>query len=211
MAGQCSSAVISRMIRSGVRRFASFMFPIKEAPDIFTGRGKPGAYHRVTTWQVDFPPGLALAAPGAASLAWASMRLILRGLAILGTGVLCQCGGGMSGHGNMGGPTVEEWKASIASEPTGDFFTAAATMCKRPASGATSAARAKAGTAPSWRSCGRTRRSSRTACTEAGPDGNRYGYDNNYENTRCYFTGADSHDPNSNQFLPTFMLTAMRW
>ena len=43
---------------------------------------------------------------------------------------------------------------------------------------------------------------------ENGPPGQRYSFDNNSEyRMRGYFTGRESYEPNSNQFLPEFMLT----
>ncbi len=44
--------------------------------------------------------------------------------------------------------------------------------------------------------------------SEGGPSGARYGFDNNYEyRIRGNYTGEQAYDPNSNQFLPVFMLT----
>lgn len=44
--------------------------------------------------------------------------------------------------------------------------------------------------------------------SEDGPPGKRYAYDNNFEyRIRGNFTGKEVYDPNSNQFLPEFMLT----
>ena len=43
---------------------------------------------------------------------------------------------------------------------------------------------------------------------ETGPPGRRYAYDRNYEyKILGYYTGVTVYDPNSNQFLPEFMLT----
>jgi len=43
---------------------------------------------------------------------------------------------------------------------------------------------------------------------ENGPPGQRYGFDQNHEyRLEGYFTGREAYDPNSNQFLPEFMLT----
>ena len=134
------------------------------------------------------------------------MRLISRGFVILGTGVLCQCGS--MGTGNMGGPTVEQRKADIASEQGGDSFVGRRYHVEK---------------TRFWGYVRRPRQSWDKAklvmikedkkrqpdrFSENGPDGQRYGFDNNYEyRLKGYFTGSDSYDPNSNQFLPTFMLT----
>jgi len=43
---------------------------------------------------------------------------------------------------------------------------------------------------------------------ENGPHGQRYAFDQNYEyRIRGYYTGKEVYEPNSNQFLPEFMLT----
>ena len=151
--------------------------------------------------------GLALADTVDLSLASPPMRLISRGLTILVTMVLCQCGGTM-GSGNMGGPTVEERKAAIASEPSGDFFygrryyvqkTRFWGYVRRPKQ--------------SWDKAKlviikEDKKHQPDRLHENGPEGQRYGFDNNYEyRLNGYFTGAESYDPNSNQFLQTFMLT----
>ncbi|WP_265594072.1 hypothetical protein [Haloferula sp. BvORR071] len=108
----------------------------------------------------------------------------------------------------MGGPTVEARKAAIASEPTGDFFygrryyiqkTRFWGYVRRPGQ--------------SWDKSKlviikEDRKRQPDRLNENGPEGQRYGYDNNYEyKLQGYFTGAESYDPNSNQFLQTFMLT----
>ncbi|MCW1921156.1 hypothetical protein OKA05_01235 [Luteolibacter arcticus] len=135
------------------------------------------------------------------------MRWISRGLTVLGAVVLCQCGGAMGG-GNMGGPTVEERRAAVASEPTGDFFygrryyiqkTRFWGYVKRPRQG--------------WDKAKlvivrEDKKRQPDRLPENGPDGQRYGYDQNYEyRLNGYFTGKEAYDPNSNQFLPEFMLT----
>ena len=44
---------------------------------------------------------------------------------------------------------------------------------------------------------------------EDGPPGRRHAYDQNYEyRIEGYYTGRKAYDPNSNQILPEFMLTA---
>jgi hypothetical protein len=45
--------------------------------------------------------------------------------------------------------------------------------------------------------------------SENGSPGQRYAFDNNFEyRLHGYYTGQQAYDPNSNQFLPEFMLTA---
>ena len=125
--------------------------------------------------------------------------------------LLCQCagssgGGGSFGPPNMGGPTEAERSARIASEPTGDFFYGRRYYVKK---------------TRFWGYLRKPRQSANSAklvifkedkkknpdrLNEAGSPA--YGYDNNYEyRIRGYYTGEEAYDPNSNQFLPVFMLT----
>lgn len=108
----------------------------------------------------------------------------------------------------MGGPTVEERAARIASEPTGDFFygrryyvekTRFWGYLRKPRE-------------PWQRSklviFREDQKTNPDRLPEAGPPGQNYGFDNNYEyRIWGYFTGKDYYEPNSNQFLPVFMLT----
>ncbi len=134
------------------------------------------------------------------------MRWLLRGLIILETLLLCQCGS--MGSGNMGGPTVEERKAAISSEPTGDFYYGRRYYIEK---------------TRFWGYLRRPRQSwdkaklvmfredqkrSPDRLPENGPQGQRYGFDQNHEyRINGHFTGREAYDPNSNQFLPEFMLT----
>jgi len=108
----------------------------------------------------------------------------------------------------MGGPTVEERAARIATEPTGDFFygrryyvekTRFWGYLRKPRE-------------PWQRSklviFREDQKTNPDRLPEAGPPGQNYGFDNNYEyRIWGYFTGKDYYEPNSNQFLPVFMLT----
>ncbi len=133
------------------------------------------------------------------------MRMTMAGAACL---ALTQCGPTTMGTGNMGGPTIEERNAKIASEPTGDFFygrryyvekTRFWGYVRKPRE---SANRAKLVVMREDKKLNPDR------LAEDGPSGRRYGYDNNYEyRLRGYYTGEETYDPNSNQFLATFMLT----
>ena len=108
----------------------------------------------------------------------------------------------------MGGPTVEERKAQISSEPKGDFFYGRRYFVKktrfwgylrRPRE---SANRAKLVIFVEDKKLNPDRKN------EDGPSGQRFGFDQNYEyRIRGYYTGKNGYDPNSNQFLPEFMLT----
>ena len=126
--------------------------------------------------------------------------------------VLCQCagtsGGGMGGPANMGGPTAQERRASIANEPTGNFLygrryyvqkTRFWGYLRKPRQSATNAKLVI------FRE---DRKRNPDRLPENGSPGARYGFDNNYEyKIRGNYTGETAYDPNSNQFLPVFMLT----
>jgi hypothetical protein len=126
--------------------------------------------------------------------------------------LLCQCAGTSGGSGmgpaNMGGPSAEERSAAIASEPTGDFLygrryyvekTRFWGYLRKPRQSASNAKLVI------FRE---DRKRSPDRLPENGPSGARYGFDNNYEyKIRGNYTGETGYDPNSNQFLPVFMLT----
>lgn len=132
------------------------------------------------------------------------INLLLGAVAIV---MLTQCGGTLS-SGNMGGPTVEERNAQIASESTGSFYYGRRYYVKK---------------TRFWGYLRQPRQSWNRAklvilredkkrapdrLSENGPAGARYGFDNNYEyRVRGYYTGKKAYDPNSNQILPEFMLT----
>ncbi|WP_338284899.1 hypothetical protein [Luteolibacter sp. LG18] len=121
--------------------------------------------------------------------------------------VLTQCGGPM-GTGNMGGPTPAERSAKIAAEPTGDFYygrryyvhkTRFWGYLRKPHD---SWSRAKLVV---FQEAVKT---NPDRLPENGPDGQRYGFDNNYDyRIRGSYTGRQVYEPNSNQFLPEFRLT----
>lgn len=124
--------------------------------------------------------------------------------------ILCQCAGsssvGSSGPPNMGGPTQAERSAQIASEPTGDFFygrryyvekTRFWGYLRKPRQSASSAKLVI---------FKEDRKRSPDRLPENGSPG--YGFDNNYAyRIRGNYTGEEAYDPNSNQFLPVFMLS----
>jgi hypothetical protein len=130
------------------------------------------------------------------------VRFLLLGLPL----ILSHCGS--LGGGNMGGPTKEERSAAIASEPTGNFFYGRRYYVKK---------------TRFWGYVREPRQSWSRAklvilredkmhapdrLPEDGPDGQSYGFDQNFEyRLKGFYTGKDAYDPNSNQFLPEFMLT----
>lgn len=121
---------------------------------------------------------------------------------------LTQCGPSSFGSGNLGGPTVEERNAKIAAEPSGDYYIGRRYFVEK---------------TRFWGYLRQPRQSASMAklvimredrkhvpdrLSENGPPGQRYSYDNNYEyKIRGSYTGRQAYDPNSNQFLPEFMLT----
>lgn len=126
--------------------------------------------------------------------------------------LLCQCAfnssSGAGGPPNMGGPTVEERNASIASEATGDFHYGRRYYVQKTRfwgylrNPRQSADKAKLVIIREDRKLNPDR------LPENGPDGQRYGFDQNYEYRMSgSYTGETSYDPNSNQILPVFLLT----
>ena len=126
--------------------------------------------------------------------------------------LLCSCGGSGAyrtfGQPNMGGPSAEARAAQIAGEPTGSFFygrryyvykTRFWGYLRKPRQ--------------PWSKAKlvifrEDKKRNPDRLPEAGPPGQQYGYDQNYEyRIRGYFTGETDYEPNSNQFLPEFMLT----
>jgi len=134
----------------------------------------------------------------------------IRDLAVLACACafLTQCGMMVSGSGNLGGPSVEERAAQIASEPTGDYYYGRRYFVEKTRfwgylrEPRQSASRAK------LVMMREDKKQAPDRLPENGPPGRRYAYDNNYEyRIKGYYTGNEAYDPNSNQFLPEFMLT----
>lgn len=122
--------------------------------------------------------------------------------------VLTQCGPLSTGSGNLGGPTVEERNANIAAERTGDFFYGRRYFVEK--------TRFWGYLRQPRQSWNRAKlvimREDKKHCPdrmpESGPPGQCYAFDNNYDyRIRGYYTGEQGYEPNSNQFLPIFMLT----
>jgi hypothetical protein len=120
--------------------------------------------------------------------------------------MLCQCAGTIS-TGSMGGPTMDERAAEIDREPKGEFYYGRRYFVEK---------------TRFWGYLRKPRQSSRHAklvvfressklnpdrLPEDGPEGQRYGFDHNYE-YRIWgrYTGRNVYDVNSNQFLPEFLL-----
>lgn len=126
--------------------------------------------------------------------------------------LLCQCAMNSSSTGggppNMGGPTVEERSAAIASEATGDFYYGRRYYIQKTRfwgylrSPRQSADRAKLVIFREDQKLNPDR------LPENGPPGQSYGFDQNFEyRIRGNYTGETAYDPNSNQILPVFLLS----
>lgn len=125
----------------------------------------------------------------------------------------CSTGGYSSGstYGppNMGGPTAEERQAQIATEPSGNYFygrryfiekTRFWGYLRKPHQSASTAKLVV---------INESKKRTPDRLPEAGPPGQRYGYDHNYlYRMHGYYTGQTVYEVNSNQFLPEFMLTS---
>lgn len=121
--------------------------------------------------------------------------------------IFCQCAGPM-GAGNLGGPTVEERKARIASEPTGDFYYGRRYYVKKTRFWGYLRRPRQSWTKAKLVILREDKKRAPDRLPENGPSGARYGFDQNFEyRLRGYYTGNQAYDPNSNQFLPEFMLT----
>ena len=134
------------------------------------------------------------------------LRMVLLGTACC---LLTQCGPSSMGSGNLGGPTVEERNAKIASEPTGDFYYGRRYFVEKTRFwGYVRQPR------QSWNQAKlvivrEDQKHSPDRLSENGPPGQRYAFDNNTEyRLRGRYTGQQAYDPNSNQFLPEFLLTS---
>jgi len=131
-------------------------------------------------------------------------RALVSGIALF---ALCQCGP-LGGAGNMGGPSVEERQAAIASEPTGDFFYGRRYYIEKTRLWGYVRKPRQPWSRAQLVIMREDRKTQPDRLPEDGPRGQRFGFDHNYEyRLRGHFTGRDAYDPNSNQFLSEFMLT----
>jgi hypothetical protein len=122
--------------------------------------------------------------------------------------VLNHCGTSSMRSGNLGGPTVEERNARIASEPTGDFYYGRRYYVEKTRFWGYLRQPRQPWSRAKLVIIREDRKRTPDRMSENGPPGQRYAYDNNYEyRIRGNYTGKEAYDPNSNQFLPEFMLT----
>lgn len=123
-------------------------------------------------------------------------------------GVLTQCGLSSLGSGNLGGPTVEERNARISTEPTGDFYYGRRYFVEKTRFWGYLRQPRQPWNQARLVILREDKKTSPDRMSENGPPGQCYGFDNNSEyRIRGYYTGRDAYEPNSNQFLPEFMLT----
>jgi len=134
--------------------------------------------------------------------------VLLSGLCAL----LCQCAGsssgGSGGSANMGGPTQAERSAAIASEATGDFFYGRRYYVEKTRFWGYLRKPRQSASNSKLVIFREDRKRNPDRLSENGSSGARYGFDNNFEyKIRGNYTGETAYDPNSNQFLPVFMLS----
>jgi hypothetical protein len=131
---------------------------------------------------------------------------------IITLGALCslltQCGPSSMGGGNLGGPSVEERNAKIASEPTGDFFYGRRYFVEKTRFWGYVRQPRQPWSRAKLVIMREDKKKNPDRLSEDGAPGQRYAFDNNTEyRLRGYYTGQQAYDPNSNQFLSEFMLT----
>jgi hypothetical protein len=123
--------------------------------------------------------------------------------------LLTQCGSGTLGTGNMGGPTVEERTAKISSEPTGDFFYGRRYFVEKTRFWGYLRQPRQPWSRAKLVIMREDQMKNPDRLPENGPAGQRYSADHNFDyRLRGRYTGKQAYDPNSNQFLPEFMLTS---
>jgi hypothetical protein len=121
--------------------------------------------------------------------------------------LLCHCGASMGG-GNLGGPTVEERNAKIASEPTGDFYYGRRYFVEKTRFWGYLRQPRQPWSRAKLVVMREDRKLQPDRLPENGGAEGSYAFDSNYEyRIRGYYTGREVYEPNSNQFLPEFMLT----
>lgn len=126
---------------------------------------------------------------------------------------LTSCGGDYTpsvtyGPANLGGPTVEERKASIAAEPAGDYFIGRRYFVEKTRFWGYVRKPGQPANRSKLVIMDESRVLNPDRLPEDGPPGQRYGFDQNYEyRIEGYYNGRHAYDPNSNQILPEFTAT----
>lgn len=140
-----------------------------------------------------------------------AMANIIGKIAILGAAscLLIGCGAISQGSGNMVGPTVAERDAKIASEPTGDFYYGRRYFVEKTRFWGYIRQPRQPWSRAKLVIIREDKKNTPDRFSENGPPGQRYAADNNTDYLlRGYYTGDTAYEPNSNQFLPVFMLTS---
>ena len=132
-------------------------------------------------------------------------------LLILFAPLLPSCSEISDGPGNMGElPTVSTRKAQIDTEPRGNFYYGRRYYVKKTRFWGYLRKPGQSARKAKLVIFNESQKRNPDRLPEAGGDKN-YGFDNNYE-YRIYgrYTGRELYEPNSNQFLPEFLLTDYR-
>lgn len=109
----------------------------------------------------------------------------------------------------MGGPSIEQRQVAIANEPAGEHFYGRRYFVKKTRFWGYVRKPQEAWSKAKLVIIREDRMKAPDRLHEDGPKFQRYGYDSNYEYLlRGFYTGKEAYDPNSNQFLPEFMLTS---
>ena len=141
------------------------------------------------------------------------MRIPAAILILLSAILITSCGTGGGNYGylgppNMGGPTPEARRAEISNEPSGAFFYGRRYHVHKTRFWGYVRKPRQSGRNSRLVVFNETQKRAPDRLPEDGPPGARFGFDNNYQ-YRIYgrYTGINVYEPNSNQFLPEFMLT----
>lgn len=111
----------------------------------------------------------------------------------------------------MGGPTPQERKLAIASESRGDHFIGRRYFVQKTRFWGYVRKPGQSANQAKLVIIDESRSRTPDRLPEDGPEGRRYGYDNNYEyQLEGYYNGRKAYDPNSNQILPEFTLTGYK-
>lgn len=138
------------------------------------------------------------------------MRTTLSAILILLCALLVSCEKSRPHYGtpNMGGPSEEYRNELIATEQTGNFFIGRRYHVYRTWWWGYLRKPREPWTEAKLVVFNQSRKKAPDHFPEEGPPGARHAFDNNYEyRIWGHFTGKTVLEPNSNQFLPEFMLT----
>lgn len=113
------------------------------------------------------------------------------------------------GTGNLGGPSAEERATKISNEPTGDFFYGRRYFVEKTRFWGYVRKPRQPWSRAKLVVIREDKMKSPDRLPENGPPGQQYAFDNNFEyRLHGYFAGQQAYEPNSNQFLPEFILTS---